>query len=335
MKRVTQIFTALTVSMFVLTSCDQNLNEDLAANEAFTELSSEEITSAIETMSISYDIQVLQEDDTEVTISNDEELDSYGKRQNRPRIVYPIEVTVDGETITVNSKAEMKALIGKKKKGHRKPPFELVFPVTVSTESGDQVMEDKEAFKAYRESLEEGTRPEFVFPISVIMNEETIVINSEEELEALKPERKPKHPELVFPVTVVTEDGNLEIADQDAFKAYKETLEEGTRPEFVYPISIIVNDETIVINSEEELKDAKPNHGPKKPELVFPVTVVTEDGNLEIADADAMKAYKDTLEEGTRPEFVFPITVLIDEDEFIVNDADELKALFPKKRRKK
>ena len=69
--------------------------------------------------------------------------------------------------------------------------------------------------------------------------------------------------------------------------------------------------------------------------MVFPVSVVTEDGNLEIEDKEAMQAYKETLEEGTRPEFVFPITVRIDSEEFTVNDEDELKALFPKKRKKK
>ncbi len=89
MKRVTQLFTALTASMFLFTSCEQNLTEDLATNEALTELSSEEIASAIETMSIAYDITALSDDDTEVTISSDEELDSYGKKTEKTSYCVP------------------------------------------------------------------------------------------------------------------------------------------------------------------------------------------------------------------------------------------------------
>lgn len=336
MKKFTNTVAALLIAMGVFTSCDQSLTEEIIASDTSEELSNEDIKSAVETLSFKYSITAVNDDDTEVVITNDEELTEYGERNGRAKIVYPIEITVDGETITVNSKEEMKALIGKKKGKHRRPPFELVFPVNVATADGEVTIEDKESFKAYRESLEEGTKPAFVYPISVIMDEETIVVNSEEELEALKPEKgdRPARPELVFPVSVVTADGDLEIADADAMKAYKETLEEGTRPEFVYPISIIVDEETIVVNSEEELEALKPEK-PAKPELVFPVSVVTADGDVEIADADALKDYKETLEEGTRPEFVFPISVIVDEETIVVNNTDELKALMPKKGRRK
>ncbi|WP_152286135.1 hypothetical protein [Flavicella marina] len=336
MKNFTKSVAALFIALGVLTSCDQSLTEEIIASENSSELSNEEIKSAVETMSFKYSISALEEDDTEVIISSDEELTAYGDRTGRPRIVFPIDITVDGETITVNSKEEMKALVGEKKRRHRKPPFELVFPVSVATAEGELAIEDKEAFKAYRESLEEDTKPAFVYPISVVFEEETIVINSEEELLALKPERpeRPTRPELVFPVSVVTADGNVEIADADAMKAYKETLEEGVRPEFVFPISLIIDEETVTVNSEEELEALKPER-PARPELVFPVSVVTADGDLEIADADALKAYAETLEEGVRPEFVFPISLIIDEETVTVNNEDELKALKPKKRRRK
>ena len=343
MKNPTKNFVAIILGMAIFTSCEQNLTEELIANEDSNEISSEEISSAIETMAFKYAITTIADDDSEIIITNDEELSEYGENTRQPRIQFPIDITVDGETITVTSKKEMKALIGDKKRKHKKPPFELVFPVTVATAEGEVILEDKEAFKGYRESLEEGTHPAFVYPISVLIDEETILVNNEEELKALKPKKGNKHkrPELVFPVTVVTAEGNLEIADQEAMKAYKETLEEGTRPEFVFPISVIVDEETVIVNNEDELKALMPQKadGPKgekpaRPELVFPISVVTADGDLEIADQEAMTAYKETLEEDTRPEFVFPISVLIDEETVTVNSQEELKALMPKKRKR-
>ena len=348
MKKLTRTLMAVTIGMAIFTSCDQNLTEDLIATSETNELTNEEISSAIETMAFKYSITAIDNDDTEVIISSDDELSEYGQKNGRARIVFPIDITVDGETITVNSKEEMKALVGEKKRKHRKPHFELVFPVSVATEDGEVEIADKESFKAYRESLEEGIKPAFVYPISVVVNEETIVVNNEEELIALKPEKegRPARPELVFPVSVVTADGNLEIADSNAMKTYKETLEEGVRPEFVFPISVIIDEETIVINNEDELKALMPKKGngpkgnggqgnqgdrPSRPELVFPVSVVTADGNLEIADSDAMKAYKETLEEGVRPELVFPISLIIDGETTVVNSEEEMKALKPKK----
>ena len=106
--------------------------------------------------------------------------------------------------------------------------------------------------------MDKGTRPEFVFPISIIMDDETIQIDSEEALNELVGNKRHGHRppfELVFPVSVNTEDGEQEFADEETFKAYRESLDKGTRPEFVFPISIIMNDETLEVESEEALKE--------------------------------------------------------------------------------
>jgi len=339
MKKFTKTVATLLIAMGVFTSCDQNLTEELIASEESTEISNEEIKSAVETLSFKYSITAINDNDTEVIVSSDEELTSYGERNRKIRIVFPIDITVDSETITVNNKEEMKALVGKKKSNHRKQPFELVFPVTVTTADGDLVLEDKAAFKGYRETLEEKTRPTFVFPISVVFEEETIVINSEEELKALNPKKgdRPARPELVFPVSVLAADGDLIIEDKEAFKVYRNSLKKGTHPEFVFPISLIIDEETVVVNNEDELKALMPKRGhkPARPELVFPVSVVTEDGNLEIADQEAMKTYASSLEEGIRPIFVFPISFIIKGETVVVNSVEELKALKSKKRERK
>ena len=135
----------------------------------------------------------------------------------------------------------------------------LIFPLSVILEDGSELeIADLDAFKSYLDTLEEGTKPTFVFPISVKKNGEIIVVNNQEELDDLiKNCRKGKRPSFVFPVSVVLDNGSeLEIADKDALKAYIETLPTGTHPVFVFPLSIIKKGETIVINNQDELDAA-------------------------------------------------------------------------------
>jgi len=342
MKHYQKTIALLTLALGLFTSCEQSLTEDLLSSENSDELSTEEINSAIETLSFKYAITAVNSDGSEQNVFSDEELSSYNQQNGNAKFIFPLEFIVQGETVTVNSKKEMKSLIQKKKKHHRKPPFQLVFPVSVNTIEGNVIIEDKESFKAYRESLDKGTHPEFIFPISVIYEEETLLINSEEELKALKPIKSDisKRPEFVFPISVVTAEGNISISDEEAFKSHKESLEKGIRPELVFPLSVVLNEETISINSQDEFNALFPKKGhrtnnerAKRPELVFPITISTTEGNVTISDKDAFKAHKESLEKGVRPEFVFPISVIIEDVLTIVNDEDELKSLSPKKKR--
>ena len=99
MKKFTNTVAALFIAMGVLTSCDQNLTEELIASEESTEISNEEIKSAVETLSFKYSITAINDDDTEVIVSSDDELTSYGERNGKVRIVFPIDITVDGASI--------------------------------------------------------------------------------------------------------------------------------------------------------------------------------------------------------------------------------------------
>ena len=82
-------------------------------------------------------------------------------------------------------KADDKAADGGKKPKKGKRP-EFVFPVSVTLDDGStKAIANVEELKAYHESLAKGVRPTYVFPLSIIKNGETIVINSQEELDAL------------------------------------------------------------------------------------------------------------------------------------------------------
>ncbi len=101
----------------------------------------------------------------------------------KPEFVYPISVEKNGQTIVVNSKEEFEKLVRKPKKGKRP---EFVFPISVTLSDGStQEIADEDALKAYHKSLDKGVRPTYVFPLSIIKDGDTVVINSQEELDTL------------------------------------------------------------------------------------------------------------------------------------------------------
>jgi len=176
------------------TSDDTTTDDDTTTitSETLTEsdLSSEELDSAVETLSIRYSITVISDDNSEVEINSDADLTSYSKSNGKAKIKFPIEITVDGEIILVEDHKELKALILRKKKGHRHTSFKLVYPISVNTAKGVLEIADRDAMKTYKQSLEKGVRPEFVFPISVKVGEDEIEVNSKEALKKLFHKRK-------------------------------------------------------------------------------------------------------------------------------------------------
>ena len=205
MKKMNKVLHITLISLFSLTiiSCSSSDGDSSTTSttsddtttitsETLTEsdLSSEELDSAVETISIRYSITVISDDNSEVEINSDADLTSYSKIYGKAKIKFPIEITVDGETILIEDHKELKALIGRKKKGQRPPPFKLVYPISVNTAKGVLEIADREAMKAYKQSLEKGVRPEFVFPISVTVGEDEIEVNSKESLKKLFHKRK-------------------------------------------------------------------------------------------------------------------------------------------------
>jgi len=174
------------------TSTNSDEDTSTITSETLTEsdLSSEELASALETLSIHYSFTVTLEDNSEVEINSDADLTAYSKSYGKTKIKFPVEITVDGETILIEDHKELKALIGRKKKGQRPPPSNFVYPISVNTAKGVLEIADREAMKAYKQSLEKGVRPEFIFPISVTVGEDEIEVNSKEDLKKLFHKRK-------------------------------------------------------------------------------------------------------------------------------------------------
>ena len=261
---------ALTIIISSMVACQDSSTEDLDLFESQTSLKKEEVLSMVETMIISYPITAITNSSSPTTLTSDFDVEDYAATTERPQITFPFDITINGETITVNDKEQLRSLI-RRSKGKKKPEF--VFPISVELVDGSaQEIADKEAFRAYLDSLDEGVKPIFVFPLSLIVNGATVEVSDENELQALKGKSaKGRRPNLVFPLSVVLADGSTqEIANKDEFKAYLDTLADGVKPEFVFPISVEKNGETVVVNSQEEL-DAlvkKPKKG-KKPKLLL------------------------------------------------------------------
>jgi len=204
MKKMSKVLYIILISLFSLTvtSCSSDGDSSTTSTTSYdtttitsetlteSDLSSEELASAVETLSIRYSINVISDDNSEVEINSDADLTSYSKSYGKAKIKFPIEITVDGETVHIEDHKELKALIGRKKKGQRPPPFKFVYPISVNTAKGVLEIADREAMKAYKQSLEKGVRPEFVFPISVTVGEDEIEVNSKEALKKLFHKRK-------------------------------------------------------------------------------------------------------------------------------------------------
>ena len=180
------------MAIVLLSSCGENDVKQNSKSETLseTEFSSEELVSTLETLAISYPITLVSDDNSVSKISSDADLTSYSKRFRKAKIKFPIEITLDGESITIKDHIELKGLIGRKKKGKRLPPIKFVYPISVNTDKGVLEIADREAMKAYKQSLEKGVRPEFVFPISVTVGDDGIVVNSEEDLKKLFHKKK-------------------------------------------------------------------------------------------------------------------------------------------------
>ena len=101
------------------TTSDDDTTTITSETHTESDLSSEELASAVETLSIHYSITVISDDNSEVEINSDADLTSYSKSYGKAKIKFPIKITVDGETILIEDHKELKALIGRKKKGQR------------------------------------------------------------------------------------------------------------------------------------------------------------------------------------------------------------------------
>ena len=201
--------------------------------------------------------------------------------------------------------------------------FTLMFPVSFDMPDGSSVTieaDDEASWTEvkswYDSNLDSEERPTMQFPIVILLDEESVTIESQEEMRSAYQECNPKRKvdwsrdedfdgtcfDLVYPVTYVMPDGSTIIVegdDEDGWSDLKDWYEENgdseDKPELQYPVDIILETEegssTVTINNEEEMASAKRechaeseedwDDGDEREcfEYVLPVTFVMPDGS--------------------------------------------------------
>lgn len=332
MKIFLKPFITLFIVLISISSCQNSTAEDLELFEAQNALQKDEVLSMVASVIVNYPVTAVTNNATNTTLNSNFDMEDYVEVTNKPQLNFPFDITIIGNKMTINNLTELKTVV-RRYKGKKRPEF--VFPIAVELEDGTtQEIADREALKAYLDTLDEGVKPVFMFPLSVVINNKTVEVLDENELKALmgKP-AKGRRPQLIFPLSVILADGSsLIVANDNEFNAYLDTLADGVKPQFDFPISVKKNGETITVDTQEEF-DAlvkKPKQG-KKPVFVFPIAVIIQDGTIqEIADEAALKAYYKSLDKGVRPEYVFPLSIVKNGETITVNSIEALYTLCGK-----
>lgn len=277
-------------------------------NRSSTSNTDSDSTSYDDCFQIVFPITINYPDGSSEAVNSEEELDqkmiawfeANMDAEDFPTIAFPINVTVNGEAQQVANDEALCDLLHEcygDDDWEGEPGdddwddidvdvyvcYELVYPVTVQAEDGTQTTIDSEdEFETFVMDLFENidttqAEPEFpdfdfVYPITVTQNEETITVNSEEELEALEeacgcPEIGDigEHGdclEIQFPIQLQNPDGTTESVDSeealyaflDAYFEANPNAEEG--PELVYPITVAEEDGTTHTVANEDAFEA-------------------------------------------------------------------------------
>ena len=116
--------------------------------------------------------------------------------EDEPEIVYPFDVIVDDEIITVRSEEDLDDLeeycYGKDyEEDYDEECFEFVYPISFILPDGSEItINDDEGWDEidlwYEENKDSEDEPEIVYPFDVIVDDEIITVRSEEDLELLE-----------------------------------------------------------------------------------------------------------------------------------------------------
>ena len=122
--------------------------------------------------------------------------------QDKPELIFPIQLKIDNETVTVNTKEEFKKIEdecdSKEDNDEREDEdecYEFVLPISFNMPDGTVLtIETEDDWKKlerwYRANDNTSEEPEIIFPIQVIYKDETLTINSSEELKDLEEDCK-------------------------------------------------------------------------------------------------------------------------------------------------
>jgi len=316
-------------------------------------------------------------DGSTITVSSDDDDDwaeikawyeANPDSEEKPALQYPVDISFEGRegstTLTVTNDEEMRNAYGRCGGGrdnNDRECFELVYPVTYLMPDGSTITiendEDWDPIKDwYEENPESEERPELQYPVDVVFDDETVTVNSAEEMGEMKRECWEDEGrecfELVYPVIFIMPDGSsITVAtdDEDGWQEVKDWYdanpESEERPTLEYPVDIVyetnAGDSTVTINNEEEMEAVKDECWDEWNdeeddrecfELVLPVTFVMPDGSTISVENDEgwgnlRDWYMNNNETEEEPALQYPVDISYEDGTTLtINSEEEMAA---------
>ena len=348
--------------LLVIAGCDLGLKQEYEISDA------ELIQMIIDADKVDIDISELPEQ-SQTYLNNDGEYDELGSRY-ASQLGYEVErigkgsksgrrgdayFNVEGRKLNPNDWGRKGRGFGSDEKEDWEC-FTLEFPVSFNMPDGSLVTvesDDEESWaeiKAWYETNRDSEeKPTMQFPVEILFDEESLVIENQEEMRSAYQECYPKRDGewsrdgdetcfyLVFPVIYVMPDGStisVTSDDEDGWSDlkgwYEENEDSEDKPELQYPVDIIVETEegtsTVTINNQEEMASAKREcHAEWEEdwdeederecfEYVLPVTFLMPDGStITVEDEEGWYSLRVWYEENRgyeeEPDIQYPIDI--------------------------
>ena len=357
--------------LLMIAGCDLGVKQEYETSDA------ELIQMIIDSDKVDIDISELPEQ-SQTYLSNDGEYDELGSRY-ASQLGYEVErigkgsksgrrgdvyFNVEGRKLNPNDWGKRGRGFGVGKKEDWEC-FTLEFPVSFNMPDGSLVTveaDDEENWAEiktwYETNQDSEERPTMQFPIGILFDEESLVIENQEEMRSAYQECYPKRDGewsrdrdetcfyLVYPVTYVMPDGStisVTSDDEDGWSDLKDWYEENEdsedKPELQYPVDIVVETEegssTVTINGEEEMAASKrechteweedwdEDYERDCFEYVLPVTFLMPDGStITVEDEEGWYSLRVWYEENRgyeeEPSIQYPIDISQETEEGLI-----------------
>ena len=357
--------------LLMIAGCDLGVKQEYEISDA------ELIQMIIDADKVDIDISELPEQ-SQTYLNNDGEYDELGSRY-ASQLGYEVErigkgsksgrrgdvyFNVEGRKLNPNDWGKRGRGFGVGKKEDWEC-FTLEFPVSFNMPDGSLVTveaDDEENWAEiktwYETNQDSEERPTMQFPVGILFDEESLVIENQEEMRSAYQECYPKRDGewsrdrdetcfyLVYPVTYVMPDGStisVTSDDEDGWSDLKDWYEENEdsedKPELQYPVDIVVETEegssTVTINGEEEMAAAKRECHTEWEEdwdedderdcfeYVLPVTFLMPDGStITVEDEEGWYSLRVWYEENRgyeeEPSIQYPIDISQETEEGLI-----------------
>ena len=271
--------------------------------------------------------------------------------------------------VVVNNEEEMRGMYSRCGGGRDeedKKCFDFVLPVSYTMPDGSTItVENEEDWTAIRDwyeaNPESEEKPELQFPVNVEFDDETVTVDSAEELRELTQEcwrdqsEAQECFELVFPVTFIMPDGStitVETDDDAGWQQVKDWYDANPdsdeRPTLEFPVDITYEtedgDTTFTVENDEEMEHVKRRcreewaDGDSEEEcyeFVLPISFTMPDGSTITVEndedwLDLREWYINNDEFDEEPSLQFPINIILFDEQgtnITIDNEEEMAAV--------